>query len=257
MTSTLLLAYHMTADRSYLEPIHSMAAIRLRNLSSRGQSEPGSEAWCAQNMAGFLPDALAKCRFLTGDRQYDPLLRADASGYASFRLAEDRPALVRQLRRASEAFGSNRQAFTSEMRWTDRVMSFTGNYLRYLPLRPPPSPSPDALYMTATGDPGDPLVLPLNAVRWHTGPRQIAALVTDSGPDRFEAELFHFGSQTRAMGAEWFLLKPGPYTVSLDEKETGRQVFSRALQVSGPRTRAEFDLPARRLCVLRVRSAGQ
>ncbi|MFB3905066.1 MAG: hypothetical protein ACE15E_16570 [Acidobacteriota bacterium] len=47
-----------------------------------------------------------------------------------------------------------------------------------------------ALYSRATGDPGSPLVFPLNAVRWLTPPRQIAALVTHSSHDRFSAELF-------------------------------------------------------------------
>ncbi len=46
MTSTLLLANHMTHDERYLEPIHSMAALRLKHPKA-SKSDPGSEAWCA------------------------------------------------------------------------------------------------------------------------------------------------------------------------------------------------------------------
>jgi hypothetical protein len=78
MTSTLLLAHHLTRDESYLEPIHSMAALRVRHLESP-EGEPGSEAWCARRMSGFLSDALAKYRLLTGDTRHDSLLRGEAS----------------------------------------------------------------------------------------------------------------------------------------------------------------------------------
>jgi hypothetical protein len=208
-------------------------------------------------MGGFLSDTLAKYRFLTGDPQYDALLRSDASGYVTYRLTGDRVPLVRQLLRNAEAFRSNWEAYTGEMRWTDRVMSFTGNYLRYLPRQAPPTPSPETLYSTVTGDPGNPLVFPLNVVRWRTEPGQIAVLVTDSGPDWFAAELFHFGTQARPMGAEWYLLRPGRYVMSLYEKASGRQVSDQGIEVGGPRTGAKFELPSRVLCVLRIRPADR
>jgi len=261
MTSTLVLAYHMTGDEKYMEPIRSMAAIRLQHLGKSSDCNPGSEQWCAQNMGGFLPDALAKYRFLTGDAQYDPLLRADASGYVKYRLTGDTKPLVDELRRNAEAFRSNWQAYTSEMRWTDRVISFTRNYLQYLPEPAPPSPSAEILYTTATGDPGNPLVFPLNAARWLTQPRQIAALVTDSSSDRFEAELFHFGSVPRLMGVELYLLKAGRYTFRLVNKTTSEAISSQPVNLSGQPpisrgagggTRIQFELPPKTLCILKV-----
>ena len=39
-----------------------------------------------------------------------------------------------------------------------------------------------------TGDPGGAGYLPLNAVRWLTPSRDLAALVTETGPDRFAAD---------------------------------------------------------------------
>jgi len=253
MTSTLLLAHHMTREEKYLEPIRLMAALRVKHLESP-EGEPGSEAWCTRRMSGFLSDALAKYRLLTGDTQHDALLRADASGYVRYRLTGDRAPLDSALRRNAEAFRSNWEAYTSEMRWTDRVMSFTRNYLNHLPEPAPPAPSPDILYSTATGDPGNPLVFPLNAVRWRTPPREIAALVTESSRSSFAAELFHFGDRPRDLDAELFLLSPGQYELTLTAAgpDDSPALQRQTLRVEGPRVRVSLQLPPRRLCVVSV-----
>ncbi|MBI4582657.1 MAG: hypothetical protein HY717_01295 [Planctomycetes bacterium] len=252
MTGALLLASHMLEDERYLEPIRSMAAIRLRNPDETHPPAPGSEAWCARNMGGFLPDTLAKYRFLTGDAAYDRLLLREASGYIQYRLCGDERALARALERNAEAFRSNWEGYTSEMRWTDRVLSFSRNYLQYLPRPAPPAPAPDLLYFTATGDPGSPLVFPLNRVRWITPPRDLAALVAGGGRHDFEARLFNFGSAPRPMGAELYLLADGPYDCILTASATGEVLFRRSHRVEGPRSRVAFELPARTLCLLRV-----
>lgn len=253
MTSTLLLAYHMTGQESYLEPIRSMAALRTKH-SKTAEGEPGSEAWCARRMSGFLTDALAKYRLLTGDTRHDALLRSDASGYVRYRLTGDRASLEAALRRNAEGFRTNWEAYTDEMRWSDRVMSFTRNFLEYLPEPAPPNPSPEILYSSATGDPGNPLVFPLNAVRWVTPPRDFAALVTDSGRKAFAAEVFHFGDRPRELEAELFLLSPGAYEVSLSAAGPGDEpaLKRREFKVEGPRARISLQLPSRRLCVVRV-----
>ena len=255
LTSTLLLAHHMTGEAKYLEPIRSMAALRLKHLKSSPESQPGSEAWCARNLGGFLPDALAKYRLLTGDTQYDALLRADASGYVRYRLTGEVPPLESALRRNAEAFRSNWEGYTSEMRWTDRVISFTRNYLNYLPVTAPPPPSPEILYSSATGDPGNPLVFPLNAVRWRTPPRDIAALVTQSSRTNFAAELFHFADQPRAFNAELFLLSPGEYelTVTPAGAAAAPPIEQRRVHVEGPKNSVSLRLPPRQLCLVKLK----
>ena len=254
MTSTLLLAWHMTRDDSYLEPLRSMAALREKHVDKSSAGEPGSEAWCVRQMGGFLSDSLDKYRFLTGDTRYDALLRSDASGYSQYRLTGETKPLTRALLKNAEAFRSNWEGYTAEMRWTDRVISFTRNYLNYLPERAPSAPSPEILYSTATGDPGNPLVFPLNAVRWLTPPRELAALVTESGHRTFTAELFHFGPQPRNLSAELYLLQPGEYRLSVkpaDRAATG-QPSEQRLTVKDPRTRVTITLPSRQLCVLNI-----
>ncbi len=252
MTSTLLLAWHMTGDQQYLAPIHSMAAIRLKHQGQSSNAQPGSEAWAAGRISGALSDTLAKYRFLTGDARYDNLLASDASGYVQFRLNAQTKPLVNALRKNAEAFRSNWEAYTAEMRWTDRVMSFTRNYLQYLPNPAPPPPSPEILYSSVTGDPGNPLIFPLNAVRWLTTPRQIAALVTQSDHHQLEAELYHFGQNPRDIGAELYLLRKGQYSVQLIDKKSQQHISRQVLHVVGPRTTLRFQLPPAKTCLLRI-----
>ena len=262
MTRTMLLTYHMTGDEKYLEPIRSMARIRRKYLNNppEGEPEPGSAAWCAlegsprfagNGMARFLPSTLAKYRLLTGDSTFDELLKEDAGGYMKMRLGEGKEALEADLEQNARAFRINRPAYTSEMRWTDRVLTFNyrwgneGNGWDW------PTPNTSSLYAGVTGDPGDPRYFPLNAVRWLTEPRAFAALVTESGQKRFTARLYHFGNEPRDLEAALYLLEEGRYQLTLADAD-GRELESRTLEVSGERTRISVDLPPRTLCTLRV-----
>ncbi|HWQ92508.1 MAG TPA: hypothetical protein VN673_12620, partial [Clostridia bacterium] len=68
----------------------------------------------------------------------------------------------------------------------------------------------------------------------------------------FAADLFHFGPQPRSLGAEFFLLNPGQYSIVLTEMDTGKKLETRMITVQGPRTTVQFQLPSRKLCALRV-----
>ena len=117
------------------------------------------------------------------------------------------------------------------------------------------APDTTLLYSTITGDPDHPQVFPLNAVRWRTLPRQIAALVTDSGNDRFEAQLFHFGEAARPMSADLYLLRNGTYDVVLEElpaRADRKALMQSSIEVSGPVSEVRFELPPHALCALRV-----
>jgi hypothetical protein len=243
----------MTGDDKYLAPIWSMARIALRHSEQRADKNavPGSEAWCAARM-GFLKGTLAKYRLLTGDGSFDRLLRGRAAPMLHFRRTGDRDPLVAALGDTATAFSYNFERYTSEVRYTDRVLRFPAVFQGRVRLAEPEFPvrSPDSglLYSSVTGDPADPGSFPLNRVRWLTPPREIAALVTHAGPQRFQAELFHFGQTPRRMGAEWYLLDPGAYQLRLVAgTETLREA---AVTVTGPRTRLALELPARKLCQL-------
>ncbi len=257
MCNTLLLTWHMTGQQKYLEPLRSMARIRLRWLEapSRRSPTPGTEAWCAQKL-GFLSATLAKYRLISGSSEFDDLLARDHRAYMVSGSPGDRAPLAAALRDSAEALRVNFEGYTSEVRYTDRVLRFPALFGRNMMFAEATAsiktPNPSLLYSSATGDPGDCGYFPLNAVRWLTPPRQIAALVTTTGRDGFSAELFHFGRQRRAMSAELYLLAPGRYKFELFHKGADSTVKPKPLSVVGPRTRVNFTLPARKLCVLRI-----
>jgi len=137
---------------------------------------PGSPAWCAAKL-GFLAAALAKYRSLTGSKEFDELLRRD---YRALSAGGDRSALVRSLRDAARALAVNFPGYTSEVRYTDRVLRFPRLFGKDVMFRRAvgdfKAPRCDLLYSTVTGDPGGAGYFPLNAVRWPTGRRTRIAL---------------------------------------------------------------------------------
>jgi hypothetical protein len=117
-----------------------------------------------------------------------------------------------------------------------------------------PTPDPAFLHSMVTGDPGGAEYFPLNAVRWMTPPRDIAALVTQSQRNLFEAELFHFGEEQRPMSAELYLLGPGRYRLKLvvGENRLSKPFEEYDFNVRKRRTRVTFTLPPRQLCALLI-----
>jgi len=254
MTHTLLQTYHITGDGRYLAPLRSMAAIRLDYVQHPPETEPapGTTAWCAMKM-GTLSSALSKYRLLTGSTEFDTLLQANATTYARYRFWGDDEPVVNELQRTATALGTNFRGFTSEVRYTDRVLRlpsiFEENGMYPEPRPGFSQPQPDLLYATVTGDPGMSYMFPMNAVRWKTPARNLAAFVTESGTERFSARLYHFGRQARPMGATLFLLNPGNYRIRFGNTE-------RSLVVEGPRTEIGFTLPPQTPMVLSISRLG-
>ncbi len=257
MLNSLLLGHRMTGDARYVEPIRSMAGIRLDYLRRGAPADPppGSADWCASRMRG-LTEATAKYRFLTGSREFDELLSMENNPYLALRMNGDRTALTEALRNTAASLSVDWPGYTYEVRWTDRVLRFPALFAEAA-LYPEPlpgrfQPETDLLLATLTGEPGSGLYFPMNAVRWLTPPREMAAVVTDSGPDRFEAELFHFGTTERPMEAELYLLKPGAYTLSLTRASDGAVLYTEPFTMEGARTRVPLMLPSQTLCRLSV-----
>ncbi|MCL4190134.1 MAG: hypothetical protein KJZ87_00205 [Thermoguttaceae bacterium] len=262
LADTLLLTWHMTDDEKYLAPLRSMAAIRLKWLNSGRDKEPpaGSELWCGSKL-GFLGATLAKYRLLTGSDEFDELLARDHSALAISASPDGRELLTAALRRTAGALAVNFPGYTSEVRFTDRVFAFPRLFGADMLFREAKAgmdqrPDTNLLYSSATGDRGSLEFFPLNAVRWLTRPREIAALVTRSGRDGFSAELFHFGCKARHMEAEFYLLAPGTYEVRLRDSNGDAIGSPQRLEVRGPRSRIAFELPPARLCRLEVDEAN-
>jgi hypothetical protein len=258
MTHTLLLAYHMSGKEDYLAPLRSMAEARLRYLESPPDNpEPGSEAWCASRI-GNLSSELGKYRVLTGRQDFDALLERAPSPYLGFRLNGDLAGLEAALARAHAALAINFEGYTSEVRFTDRVLRFPALFREdALFAKGKPgieAPDTELLYSTVTGDPGSAGYLPLGGIRWRTPPRNLAALVTKSAQNEFEAMLFHFGEKQRETGARFFLLEPGEYRVRLCAADDpgGEPIEETAFTLTGRHGDITFQLPPGRLCILEV-----
>ncbi len=262
MSTVLVLTWHMTGDDTYLNPIRSMARLRKAYLESPPETDPGpgSATWCAAQL-GVLSGALAKHRFVSGDTQFDLLLSKDASPYVNFRLTQDRKALIEALRNNAEALRYNFEAYTSEPRYTDKILKFNHflmrpNRLYRRPLATLHYPTPRLLYQMATGEPGSQKLFPLNAVRWMTSSREIATLVTHADKKHLAAKFFHFGTKPRKMGAELYLIEPGDYRLMIavgdGTWDKYQPIINMNFKVKGPRTRVSFILPPRRLCTLKI-----
>lgn len=255
MMDTLLLTHFMTQNPKYLEPLLSMARVRL-DFIRQPQTEPivpGSRAWCGQ--FGRTRDIAGKYKLVLGGDEFDDLIANEAGTYVKARLDGDYSELTNSLGRTAQALSINFPGYTSEVRYTDRVLRFPQifqqNGMYSNPSVDIPIPQYDILYSMMTGDPGDGMVFPTNAVRWLTSPREIAALVTQSGKHQFEAEVFHFGEEARNLDAEFYLLVPGDYQL---EVSTGGEAYGKTLffSVVSPRTRISLSLPPRLLCKVRV-----
>jgi hypothetical protein len=268
MTKTLLLTYRVTDDDKYLEPIRSMIRIHLHYVKNPpiGEPQPGTSAWCATTggqfgtgMHSFLPETVAKLRALTGSNALDDvLLRSPKiSGYVKMRLNGDRTHLIDELERNAEAFRINKPSYTSETRFTDRVLNFSEFYYNMGNGWSYPTPDVGLLYSALTGDPGEPSYFPMYAVRWLTHPRAFAALVIASSRKRFKAELYHFGDNGREMGANLYLLRPGIYSMTLVDAK-GKLLSAQDITVQDRGSRLSFHsglsfrIPPRTLCRLQV-----
>jgi hypothetical protein len=251
MTNSLLLTSHMTGDPGFLEPVRTMARARERYLANPTEDPtPGSEAWCASKMG--IAETLAKYRLLTGDTEFDPLLLQDANGYVRYRMTGNREHLVKGLDRTAIPFRINRASYMEEVRWTDRQLSFNRNYANYYAEPKLQSPTLSALYGAVTGDFGDALYFPMNAVKWKTHARDIGALVNEAGSDVFSAELYHFGEASRDMGAELYLLDAGSYDLVVTNTVSAISE-TQVVEVTGPRTQISFVLSSRNLYTITLR----
>jgi len=260
LNHTFLLTHHMTGKDTYLEPIRSQARIRLNYLKHppKQSPPPGSEAWCASRLGG-ITGVLTKYKFLTGSTEFDELLSREMSPYMRYRLQNEMKSLVLSLEQNARTLRMNFPGYTSEVRYTDRVLRFPTLFGGGLTEKSIPgirSPNTSLLYSTATGDPGGAGYFPLNAVRWLTPPRNLAALVIKSGNQNFAAQLFHFGTKPRPMAAELYVLKPGNYEMILSvmNNEKSKIIVKKNIKIKGPRTRISFELPAQKLCTMQIQS---
>jgi hypothetical protein len=235
-----------------------MAEVRREWLNSAADypdPAPGTRLWAAKNL-DQLAGTLAKYKLLAGSSEFDDVLARDLPEF-SVTAAADRTNLVTALRRAAAALRLNWAGYTSEVRYTDRVINFSSLFSRtdsMLPGRSDPKIvdfKAPPLYAAVTGDPSQVMgSFPLNAVRWLTSPRDLGALVVSNSATRFGAELYHFGLAPRPMAAHLHLLAPGKYAWVL--RSAAGKIADGSLLMQPGKGEIEFVLPPQRLCYLEV-----
>lgn len=265
ITDALMLAHVMTGKESYLAPLRSMAAIRLKHLKNPSeQFKIGDEAWCADQLAprqnansntGGLVKTLARFKALTGTAEFDELLALEGAEFVIRTDDAGKRELEVALRESLGALRVNFPGFTSEVRSTDRCMRFVqflAEDYAFDDYKGVTQPKHELLYRMVTGDKNAPR-FPQMAVRWLTPPKDIAALVTEASTTKFAAELFHFGKEPREMTAELRQLKPGNYRAKLVVDGKPAKLPAEAVKVEKGRfSRFSFTLPAGKLATLNI-----
>ncbi|HYF36810.1 MAG TPA: hypothetical protein VD994_16055 [Prosthecobacter sp.] len=266
LTDVLAIASAKTGEDKYLNPLRSMAAIRLKHLKDpqKDSSKPGTEAWCAAQLGprenansnfGALVKSLVRCKALTGTREFDELIALE-DPETTMRLKNGgREEIISALRASAAALRVNFPGFTGEVRSTDRCMRFSqflAQDYQFDDYKSVTLPKHELLYRMITGDTNAPR-FPLPAVRWLTPCQDLAAFVTTSTTTAFEAELFHFGAEPRPLAAELRLLKKGRYRVELLVEGEAMLRPDLTLVSSGEGAASiDLNLPARRACVLKI-----
>ncbi|KAH8093511.1 hypothetical protein JL720_4647 [Aureococcus anophagefferens] len=249
------------------------------------EPDAGTPLDVGRRARGPLEAAVAVHAMLLGERgrldefQADDL-REFVTGYADYVLfgegstgeadddARHRDLPLEHLERLHRALSYNEAAYTSEVQYTDAAWSLAANYLDHFShadnATAPDKAAVDLLYSMVTGDVSDGRVAPLPAVRWKTHPEHLAALVLRHNATFLSAQLYHFGAEPRAMGAQFLRLLPGNYSCVLSfpkrEKPHANHThfnvtaFGEFLEVPGSGL-AEFHLAPRELVLLTVKRA--
>ncbi|EGB10952.1 hypothetical protein AURANDRAFT_62316 [Aureococcus anophagefferens] len=218
-------------DPFYMLPFLSMTATlnAVYNGTYAGPEDEGSAKWAALELESAVQstlkvaDALGLLGFVPPDVKHYYETHGRPSGYEAYRLGfDDAWDGTGEFR---DYFSYDEAAFTTEVRFTDRIFSFHGAWRaalgddeRYRSGKR--DYKPDKLYMAVTGDVVAPNTLPVRAVVWRTRAADLGVIVcplprvarTPRGQTSFVAKLFHFGESPRPMGAVLHELADGSYS---------------------------------------------
>ena len=187
----MLLAEHHTSNLAYMSSISGL--VELRNAQIDGElvsEDEGSAGWAVDKIKGHLNDVLQKEWLLKGESADDDLLYDDGNSYVKYRLTGDVDHLLAPLSDTAQALSWNKPAYTSEVRFTDRVLKFHTRYWNDLGDERLPGVNTTVLYNMITGDLGDPTVFALPAVRWGFSHKSLRVNVEQSTENSLKAHLY-------------------------------------------------------------------
>ena len=174
LSEAMVLAHIKTGQEQYLHWLSTLASHRQSWIDEgRPDGEEGSRNWARQQIRKGTYNGLRKYRMWTQDPQFDALILDSANAYDQFRLLGTETDWVDSLANSAQALSWNQAAFTSEVRFTDRVIKFHSAYWNQFYEENIPKVDTDLLYNMITGDWGSPGYLPLPHFRWNFDPRQL------------------------------------------------------------------------------------
>jgi len=248
MYECFLQAYFITKDEFYLKPIRFAAEKRMLGIGNEDSDnyKPGSLEWAISALKNSLPEILVKYRLITKDNRFDPILKNNARGYTRFLFEKDLESLTISLNELKKSLSLPEKFFTTEVRWTDRLFAFTDKYFNDILNKPLPRFNAGFLFSGLTGSIGNYKFLPVFGVKWLTSPNDIAILVETNSTESFKAQLFHFGNQSRKMGAEFYNLENGTYTLALN----GKRQYQ--FEIEDKNRKINVEIPQQKLTILTV-----
>ena len=228
---------------STLQADRASGAAHCRGGSRCCRSQPRKRAWALEEIRGKVV-AVLKQWLLTGQSANDELLYARGGGLVRARMGGEEGSYDEDLERTAQALSWNRPAYTSEVRFTDRVLKFHSRYWNAVAAEPLPSVNTELLYNMISGDLGDATILPLPAVRWGFSPRELRVKVLQASAQQLHAELYNAHSETRTGSLQLLRIAPGSADYQLHCRSGER--------VQSEESSLRLTLPAQELCRLEV-----
>ena len=243
----LLHAWTLTGDDTLLAPLRTTLDLLAAwtDPAARTAAPEGSAGWAAARLFG-RPDfwgVVAQWRFETGDASRDAFLRSHGPPYLRARLGADPAVLADGLTRTLlEPLRFNTPLRTTEVLFTDRihVSRDEGNI-----------DGIDLLLAMLTGQHVTEAASPYYRVIWEEAPGTFTALVRDTGPRTFTADLFIHQAGPATLAPRLLRLPPGRYQLTL--RSGDRTLVTREEHVTGPDHRVRLELPGGTLVQLLVR----
>ncbi|MEC8381088.1 MAG: hypothetical protein VXZ96_12230 [Myxococcota bacterium] len=240
----MVLAAHQHANSDYVELIDHLAQRSLDPTVD--SSETGSESWAIQEIKGKLLSVLEKQWLLTGTSASDELLLEHGGDYIRYRITGEDAALESALVNPTTALSWNKAMYTSEVRFTDRVLKFHTRYWNGIAEAPLPGVDTSILYNMVTGDIGEASILPLPAVRWGFPHQTLRVNVQTASPTALRAQLYNTAPEDHSGEVVLQRLIDGhrQYTLQCESSEYSEDIEGDAFTLT---------LPSQTLCTIEVK----
>ena len=257
LTSVLATTAESTGRSDLLAPLESMAELRLSWLATGEEGDEGSSFWAGKKVGGRLVGPLARRRVHLDDQRFDALLEQDGGAYLRWLLFDDETALEAGMRGSAESLRINLPGWTSEVRFTDRLVSFASDYWNGALGMELAKFDPQLLYSTLTGDPDDPFYVPSPALRWGFDSRKLAARVSALQGAPLHADLVSFSDAPMVGEVKLLRLGAGVHSWTLHCGPDGTEaLLEGTLNAVNGQATIELELPSAVLCRLVVAPIG-